>query len=324
MNKHFLTLSLCALLLAACSDDDNTAVNSNANSNADIASSITLLSETSLNKTATITRLEMPALKGGTSNIVVAHTTTNNSATVVNYTMEYDTSKRASRWTAYCTYAGFSSGDSKWDRNNWSTGRYTWNGTTWTSDPFQVDPLIYNYNANAATTLDDHASNGYDRGHMLGSADRLNSMEANGQTFYLSNMHPQLNSFNAQGIWYNLEYKIRNSWDKSSFRDTLYIVKGGTIDEDDPTYVKGRGQSLIRPSHFFMALLCKNSSTSQSGYKAIGFWMEHKANTSEDYASYAVSIDRLEELTGIDFFCNLSDNLEATVESNLSTAAWGI
>ncbi len=327
MKKHLLILlPLCALFFAACDDDDDvTPAAANTNSNEAIASSVTMLSETSLNKSQTAQRLEMPALKGGTNNLFVVHTTAISNATLVNYAMEYDTSKRASRWTAYQSYAGFSSNDSKWSRNSWYTGNYTWNGTTWTSDPFQVDPLIYEYKASAAVTLDDHQGNNYDRGHMLASADRLNSMEANGQTFYLSNIHPQLNSFNAQGIWYSLEAKIRDSWDINKFRDTLYIVKGGTIDESSPTYVQGRGQSLIRPSYFYMALLCKNSSSSQGGYKAIAFWMEHKANTDTDnYADYAVSIDKLEELTGIDFFCNLPDDIEATVESNLSTAAWNI
>ncbi|MBQ7571555.1 MAG: DNA/RNA non-specific endonuclease, partial [Bacteroidaceae bacterium] len=60
------------------------------------------------------------------------------------------------------------------------------------------------------------------------------------------------------------------------------------------------------------------------GYAAIGFWMEHKSNTDTDYRQYAVSIDELERLTGIDFFCNLPDNLENQVESNLVLSLWKI
>ncbi|MBF1436746.1 MAG: DNA/RNA non-specific endonuclease, partial [Prevotella micans] len=50
-------------------------------------------------------------------------------------------------------------------------------------------------------------------------------------------------------------------------------------------------------------------------YKALGFWFEHKANKDADLRKYVVNIDRLESLTGLDFFCNLPDNIETRVES---------
>lgn len=36
----------------------------------------------------------------------------------------------------------------------------------------------------------------------------------------------------------------------------------------------------------------------------------------------AVSIDRLEELTGIDFFCNLPDSIEDEVEKEYTADGW--
>ena len=63
-----------------------------------------------------------------------------------------------------------------------------------------------------------------------------------------------------------------------------------------------------------MAVLCH---TPNDGYKAMGFWIEHKTST-DDYnalSKYMVNIDELERLTGFDFFCNLPDNLEEQVES---------
>ena len=65
------------------------------------------------------------------------------------------------------------------------------------------------------------------------------------------------------------------------------------------------------------------------GYKAVGFWMEHLTNylTALPLSSYAVNISELEKLTGIDFFCNLPDDIENRVETlpiENVCRAWGI
>ncbi len=322
-----------AFALIACGSEEIEEVGKhgdNSNSNAVLVqnSSVKYVSDDPINISAVAQRLEMPAMRGGETNLVVVHTTDfYQHPDAVNYAMEYDTNKRSSRWVAYRTHKYMSSSitpeETKsgyaWSRDNWRKG-VTWNGVTWNYDPFQEDPLIP---VACRTTLLDHQRNGHDRGHIVGSADRLNSMEVNGQTFYLSNMYPQLAGFNQRGIWANLENRIRGSYDRDEFRDTLYVVKGGTIDADYHM-AKGSGRELVTPDYFYMALLCKNSDPSQWGYKAIAFWMPHKANNSSDYKAYAISIDELEQKTGIDFFCNLPDNIETAVESNMVPAAWGL
>ena len=314
MKKQVTMCMLAALMLAACGEDEPIAPPSgevNQNSNAGLVSmgreAYVTEQPASTDCQQVAMRLEVPRLQGGTNNLLVVHTLQGGT---VNYCMEYDCSLLASRWTAYRWYKGLSTNEAKWNRKNWES-------TSWHGDPFQEDPLLPK---EYRTTLADHSRNGYDRGHMLSSADRLNSQEANEQTFYLSNMHPQLAGFNWRGIWYNLEDRLQKVYDQDSFRDTLYVVKGGTI---------GRGQYTLKnrlpvPKHFFMAILCKNGETTQGGYKAIAFWMEHKENRDNDYASYAISIDELERLTGIDFFCNLPDDIERQVESNLVLGAWGL
>lgn len=54
----------------------------------------------------------------------------------------------------------------------------------------------------------------------------------------------------------------------------------------------------------------KNSN----GYRAMGFWIKHEANKDTNLAKYVVNIDELEKFTGIDFFCNLPDDIENHVE----------
>ena len=70
--------------------------------------------------------------------------------------------------------------------------------------------------------------------------------------------------------------------------------------------------SFIVPKYFFAAVMIKN----KSGHKAIGFWFEHKVYPStEKLSAHIVNIAKLEELTGIDFFCNLPDDEERLIEN---------
>ena len=193
-----------------------------------------------------------------------------------------------------------------WNRNNW-------NNTEWKGDPFQPDPAL---SAGERTELSDFRGSGYDRGHLCASADRLNSKDCNEQTFYLSNMSPQIGRFNQQD-WVDLEGLVQNWGRSNTFRDTLYVVKGGTIRDDQILRYTKSGMPV--PKYYFMALMCKKSGT----YKAIGFWVEHKSyGGNPDVSSWAVSIDELEEKTGIDFFCNLPDRIENPIEKAFSLESW--
>ena len=71
-----------------------------------------------------------------------------------------------------------------------------------------------------------------------------------------------------------------------------------------------------------MALLHYNKATDT--YHAIAFWTLHQdaSDTNKNYGDYAISIDELEKRTGIDFFCNLPDNIENAVESRYYLADW--
>ena len=322
--KHFLRkfpflLLAFSVAFVACNEDEPVGPSDpsgNANSNATrYFTGVTEDSHTTdVHQAAT--RLEIPQLRGNATDLFIVHTVPTYG---INYCMEYDCNLKAQRWSAFQSYA--SNNVKNWNRSGWRN-------TQWEGDPFQEDALIPRQ---YRTTLADHRSNGYDRGHIMGSEDRVNSKDANEQTFFLSNIQPQLNGFNAQGIWYELENRIRNSYrnhdiNRSNyFCDTLYVVKGGTIDEGNYTWARGAGQSLVSPNYFFMALLRKSSKDkTQGGYAAIGFWMPHKANTDTDFARYAVSIKTLESLTGIDFFCNLPDDIEKQVESNLVLSTWNL
>ena len=218
-----------------------------------------------------------------------------------NYFIEWDCEKRAQRWTAYQMYAGNAvklvrrSGDDAWHEDDQIPQKYR-------------------------TTYADHYQNGYDRGHMIASADRLESREMNRQTFCYSNVHPQLNVLNA-GVWMEMEEKLR-VWNRDNFRDTLYVVKGGTIDNEAQILERTKA-GLIVPKFFFMAILCLKDGN----YKAMAFWIEHRKSYSADdhkLRNHVFTIDQLETFTGIDFFCNLPDDVEDAVEAETSLADWNL
>jgi len=243
-------------------------------------------------------RLEMPRLRGAVVDMFLVKRISNGD---INFCIEWDIAKKAQRWTAF-----------RWDNNN--SGGYVKRDDNFIED--SDIPAMYR------TTNDNYRGSGYTRGHICASADRWYNVEANRQTFLYSNMQPQLYDFNG-GIWANLEMKVR-TWNEASFRDTLYVCKGGTIDAP-ANIIETTATGLLVPKYFFMAILCKNRSTVNSGYKAIGFWMEHRTDYTDEknMKPYIVSIDQLEQFTGIDFFCNLPDMVEETVEASVTPTAWG-
>ena len=222
--------------------------------------------------------------------------------TVVASSVEWDDGLRAQRWTCYRLDPQNSK--KAGSRNGWWHGR----------DPFAEDELIP---AAYRTTLTDYSqmTPHYDRGHICPSADRLNSKEANQQTYLLGNT----------GVWLYMENKIHGNsydnikgWNNTAFRDTLYICKGGTIDNNNYTR---SNTGLVIPKYFFAAILrVKNGQ-----YNALGLWFEHKNDHSTSLKAYACSIDELEKRTGIDFFCNLPDDRERVIEAaQPNDALWGL
>lgn len=285
---------ISVLILAACGNDNNMpSYIDPSNTNANIGSS-----EYS-------TRIEIPAIID--DDIFLTHTTTINRRENITYSIAHNPERKHCRWVAFTFDA--SNRAINWKRDNWDK-------TEWGGDPFQPNPEMP---AGHVFTKDEINRNGYVRGHLVASYDRVYSKDANEQTFYYSNISPMLSRFNT-GIWSDLENKVQGWGRNKEFCDTLYIVKGGTINEGYyKTKTNDQGITCKTvPDYYFMALLCRYKET----YKAIGFWFEHKNNHSGTLADYAMKIDDLEEKTGIDFFCNLPDKLEKAVERTHSTTQW--
>lgn len=254
-------------------------------------------------------RMETPQVLTDGSTVLISHSTTSSSGReIMTYSLEYDKSKHHSRWVAFRF-----DGDTR-ARN-----------VSRSDEPFTDDP-----NLSSDLRI---GNNGfgwdYNRGHLCASADRLYSQTANEQTFYMSNMSPQLGSFN-QAYWIKFENLVQSLGRNTSFSDTLYVVKGGTIKDNQILgYVtRSNGKKVAIPSYYFMALLKVKNGV----YSSIAFYMKHKEYgytydhqaPSSILSEHAVSINRLEELTGIDFFPNLPDAQEEKIEDQLLPTNWGM
>ena len=245
--------------------------------------------------------LEIPALKGGSMNQFITHTTKRNGKDYPTYSLEYSYKYKHSYWIAY--------------RFDNTTG-----GNVGRNEAYKPDPELP---SQYAAKHNDYTNSGYTRGHLCASSDRQYSKEANQQTFYMSNISPQSgNGFNQSGsAWNTGEDKVQ-AWGYNISRstDTLYVVKGGTIGEG---MIKGYIKNEIAiPKYFFMAVLFRSGDN----YKAIGFYMPHENLKDDpdkkDPKKYLMSIDALEQETGIDFFHNLPDNIENTVEATYNVNEW--
>lgn len=245
--------------------------------------------------------LEIPALKGGSMNQFITHTTKRNGKDYPTYSLEYSYKYKHSYWIAY--------------RFDNTTG-----GNVGRNEAYKPDPELP---SQYAAKHNDYTNSGYTRGHLCASSDSQYSKEANQQTFYMSNISPQSgNGFNQSGsAWNTGEDKVQ-AWGYNISRstDTLYVVKGGTIGEG---MIKGYIKNEIAiPKYFFMAVLFRSGDN----YKAIGFYMPHENLKDDpdkkDPKKYLMSIDALEQETGIDFFHNLPDNIENTVEATYNVNDW--
>lgn len=243
------------------------------------------------------TRIEVPMISK--ADIFLSHTTTVTGKENVTYSIAHNAERKHCRWTAF-TFDP-SNRAIKWQRASWKN-------TAWEGDPFQPNPDLP---SGYVMTKDEINRNGFVRGHIVASYDRVYSKDANEQTFYYSNISPMYSSFNT-GAWNDCERNVQNWGRNSGFCDTLYVVKGATIREGEFRKV---GSCPTVPDHYFMALLCLKKNT----YKAIGLLFEHENGES---LTTVCSIDELESFTGIDFFCNIPDAVEYAVERNVDPTLW--
>ena len=156
----------------------------------------------------------------------------------------------------------------------------------------------------------DYAGSGYDRGHLAPAADMGWSAKTMQESFYFSNMSPQVPSLN-RGIWKKGEEMVR---DWANLYGSLYIVTGPVLEKGLP--VIGPNKVAV-PERYYKIILDYHPQRP----KMLAWLMPNKAS-SESLRFYVVPTDSVETLTGIDFFPALPDSLEVALESTKQTNLW--
>lgn len=177
------------------------------------------------------------------------------------------------------------------------------NGSQSRTDDFRPDSSV----STGSATLADYKGSGFDRGHLCPAADMTLNKTSMSETFFLSNMSPQVAGFN-RGIWSTLEDKVRK-W--ASEYSKLYVVTGpifkdniGSIGEDKVTV----------PGYYYKVLYDGNN-------RMIGLILPN-ASSAKSLDQFVIKVDSIESLTGIDFFSGLEDSLENQLEGSINTASW--
>lgn len=171
--------------------------------------------------------------------------------------------------------------------------------------PFEPDPLVKGKSAEHG----DYTNSGYSRGHMAPAADMKWSEQAMHESFYLSNICPQLTELNG-GVWERLEERCRALADEG----TVYICCGPII-SSTPKRIGTNGVAV--PNKFFKVLCMQRKGK----WQAIGFIMPNAAIKGSMF-DYAMSVDEVEKATGHNFFPSLPDEIERVIESTWKMKDW--
>lgn len=179
----------------------------------------------------------------------------------------------------------------------------------WAERPntFRPDPEVRTESA----TPRDYSGSGYDKGHLCPAADMAFNETAIDETFFMSNMSPQVRAFNG-GIWRELEECTRD-WARKF--NHLYVATGPVLSQS-PLGQIGFSKVSVPPA-YYKVLYAPDQQ------RAIAFIMPNEMS-AKPVMEYACNIDQVEKLTGLDFFPNLLKGLNEELEGSLDKDAWPI
>lgn len=152
---------------------------------------------------------------------------------------------------------------------------------------------------------------GYDRGHLAPSADFKWSEKALSESYFYSNMSPQLGDFNRLK-WAELEGWMRDY--VVTHNTSLIIVTAPILHNELPKIERGVNKVSIPEQFVKVALDLKNK-------RAVGFSLPHQ-KIEEPLESFMVSVDSIEQLLGYDLFSKLDDELESELEAHFDYKMW--
>lgn len=173
---------------------------------------------------------------------------------------------------------------------------------------FRADPAV-----SGSPSAGEYKKSGYDRGHMAPNyaiATRFGT-EAQKKTFYMSNVAPQKPGLN-RGPWREMEHRIADLW-TAKYGEIWVIV--GCVPGDERL-----SSGVDAPVAFWQVIVAQTDD----GVRALAVYMPQNIPYSAFPVHNIVTIDELEQRTGLDFFPDLPGFLEKPLESDLPTRLWPV
>lgn len=173
-------------------------------------------------------------------------------------------------------------------------------------DDFRPDPEI----PTGSATPQDYTRSGYDRGHLAPAADMSFSGKTMSESFFMSNMSPQAPQFN-RGIWSRLEKQVRHF----ATKEKRIVVVTGPILPAEKTITIGANKVTV-PQYYYKVIYDTTPPE-----KMIAFVLPNKGS-SADLRTFVVTVDKVEELTGLDFFSTVPQPKQEQLERTITVENW--
>ncbi len=157
----------------------------------------------------------------------------------------------------------------------------------------------------------DYSHSGYTRGHLAPAGDMAFNETAMKQSFFMSNMSPQIRAFNG-GIWRELEENVRN-WAMAN--DEVYVISGPIFYQEPTKYI---GENKVAVPDAFYKIIVDNFGSEKKG---IAFIIPHEKST-KPLSNYAVTVDEVESTVKIDFLKEILGTEEQKLESEINLKDW--
>ncbi|MCL1495160.1 MAG: DNA/RNA non-specific endonuclease [Pseudanabaena sp. Salubria-1] len=201
---------------------------------------------------------------------------------------------------------------------NWASWQLnkSWMGDAKRQNNFRPDPALPKGWYRVVTT--NYGGSGFDRGHLVNSEDRGQSVEVNSSTFLMTNIVPQAPD-NNQGGWEKLESYSRKLANQGK---ELYIIAGGFGTGGEGSNGKAsqlKGKITVPETMWKVILVLDDPTKGLEGVTAdtrtIAVLMPNKQGRNNKWQDFCVSVDDVEKLTGYDFFSNVPPDIQKQIES---------
>ena len=170
----------------------------------------------------------------------------------------------------------------------------------------------------SAPNPNEYSHTGFDRGHMTPNYAIVTRFgpEAQRKTFQMTNIAPQSESLN-RGVWRDVEHRIAELW--TARYGEIWVVVGAFTPRGE-TVETLPGSSIDLPEKFYQIIVAQEGLN----IRALAVLFDQAVPYGTYAARHIVSIDELEEMTGLDFLPDLPSFIQSPLESEVPTRLWPI